>query len=107
MITLKDYTFVRKLYKNILRMISEIFLTESQISELRFALRGHKAMEVLVKRCDEKNISSRATTYKALDPDQYNGDSVLHRTITNEAVNLLKDTYQVTFPWAEIETAAA
>lgn len=106
-LSLQDYTFVRKLYKNILSMISEIPLTGQQIDDLRIALRGRKAMEMLATRCYEKRICSRATTFKALNPVRYDSNSAIHRLAVNEAVIFLREEFKVTFPWAELEPAEA
>lgn len=88
-------------------MVSEIPLTGQQIDDLRIALRGRKAMEMLVARCYEKQICSRATTFKALNPVHYDSSSAIHRLAVNEAVTFLRDQFNVTFPWAELEPAEA
>lgn len=83
-------------------MVTDIFLSQEQIKQLRFNLRGHGAMEILVRRCDDKNICSRRTTFDALTHTRYDGENALHRLAANEAVLLLKENYGVTFPWAEM-----
>lgn len=98
----KHYTFVRKIHKSILSM-TEITLTEDQIKSLRFYLKGHGAMQQLVRLCDEKNICSRGVTYDAVRYSTYDGENPLHRLVVNEALNLLKEKYSVTFQWAEIQ----
>lgn len=59
-------------------------------------------MEKLVKRCDEKNICSRTTTFDAVTAERYDGENPLHRLTVNEAVKLLREEYGVSFAWAEI-----
>lgn len=88
-------------------MVIDIFLSQEQIKELRFFIKGHGAMQRLVKRCDEKNICSRRTTFDAVTADTYDGENPLHRLAVNEAVKLLKEEYEVTFPWAEIQPETA
>lgn len=88
-------------------MITDIFLSEEQIKEVRFNLRGHKAMEKLVRRCDERNICSRSTTIDAVTSERYDGENPLHRLAVNEAVKMLKEEYGVLFEWAEIPTIEA
>ena len=83
-------------------MITDIFLTVYQIQDLRFHLKGYSAMEALVKRCSEKNICGRRTTFVAMTAATYNGENPLHRLVANEAVKMLKEHYGVTFPWAEL-----
>lgn len=82
-------------------MVTDIFLSEQQIKEVRFNIRGYAAMEKLVRRCEEKSICSRRTTYDAVTFDKYDGENPLHRLAVNEAVEMLK-SFGVTFPWAEI-----
>lgn len=84
-------------------MVVDIFLTQDQIKELRFFIKGHGAMQRLVKRCNEKNICSRRTTFDAVTAETYDGENALHRLAVNEAVKMLKDEHNVHFPWAEIE----
>lgn len=81
--------------------LTDIFLSTAQITELRIQVYGRKLMNKLVEVCDEKNISSRATTYNAMNPEKYDGESPIHRLVTNEAVILLQE-YNVNLPWAEI-----
>lgn len=86
-------------------MVTDIFLSQEQIRQLRFNLRGWEgAMERLVKRCDEKNICSRSTTFDAVTAKRYDGENPLHRLAVNEAVKMLKEEYNTTFHWAEVET---
>lgn len=94
------YTFVRKLHKS---MITEIFLTKDQVEEINFNLVGRKVKELLVQQCVMKRICGRSTAYNALDGEEYDGENALHRLVANEAVVFLKKTFDVTFPWAEIE----
>ena len=82
-------------------MLTEITLTESQIKQVRFYLKGHGAMQALVNRCTDKDICSRRVTYDAVRYSTYDSENPLHRLAVNEAVNLLKE-YGVTFDWAEI-----
>lgn len=95
-----DYTFVRKLRKS---MISEIFLTKEQIEEISIHIVGRKLKEKIVKVCEGKSICSRSTVFSALDPEKYDGGNAIHRLVANEAVKYLKEMFDVTFPWAEIE----
>lgn len=88
-------------------MVTDISLSPQQINELRFNLKGHSAMEAYVKRCKERNICSRTTARDAVTSDKYDAENPLHRLAVDQAVKMLKDEYQTTFPWAEIETAAA
>ena len=94
----QDYTFVGKLDKN---MITEIFLSKEQLEELSVQIVGRKQKELLVQRCIAKSICSRPTAYTALDAEKYDGENAIHRLVANEAVLLLKENFDVTFPWAE------
>lgn len=99
------HTFVRKLHKSI-PMVTEVFLTGDQIQDLRVQIRGRGIMEKLVERCKEKSICSRSTTFAAVTANTYDGENALHRLVTNEAVKMLKEQYNVTFPWAELQPTA-
>ena len=90
-------------YTKVKNMVVDIFLSQDQIKELRFFIKGHGAMQRLVKRCDEKNICSRRTTFDAVTAATYDGENPLHRLAVNEAVKMLKEDYSVNFPWAEVQ----
>ena len=94
-------------YTKVYFMLTEITLTESQIKEVRFYLKGHGAMQRLVNRCTEKSICSRGVTYDAVRYSTYDPGNPLHRLAVNEAVLLLKEMFNVTFPWAEIQPEPA
>lgn len=84
-------------------MLTEITLTEEQIKQVRFFLKGHGAMQQLVNRCTDKDICSRSVTYDAVRYSTYDAENPLHRLAVNEAVALLRETYGVTFAWAEMQ----
>jgi hypothetical protein len=96
------YTFVQNLDKGT-TMVTEIFLTREQLEELIIQVLGRKSKEMIVGRCIDKGICKRATAYKALDVARYEGENYTHRSVTNEAVEFLKERFGVTFPWAKIE----
>lgn len=82
-------------------MITEIFLSTEQLEELSLHIVGRKQKEEIVRRCLQKAICSRSTVYTALNPEKYDGENAVHRLIANEAVDLLKEAFGVTFEWAE------
>lgn len=84
-------------------MITEVFLTKDQVEEINFNLVGRKVKELLIKQCVLKSICGRSTAYNALDSEKYDGGNASHRLVANEAVVFLKKTFDVSFPWAEIE----
>jgi len=84
-------------------MITDIFLSTDQIADLRFHIRGFRgAMNNLIDRCERKDIAARSITFAAVTPEDYDGQNVRHRAVTNEAVKMLREEYGKTFPWAEV-----
>jgi len=83
-------------------MIYRTQLTKEQIKEVSDALLVHKLKEKTVDLCLKESIGSRDSTFKALNPDRYNGKNVIHRNVLDAAVRLLK-LHNVHFEWAKFE----
>lgn len=81
--------------------MTDIFLSQNQIEELAFSIRGHKAKSEIIEICELKHICGRTTVFTALDPDTYDGMRATHRMVVNEAINFLREKYNHSFEWAE------
>lgn len=79
-------------------MIYRTKLDKWQVKEVKEALLSKKAMEEAALMCVEEDICVRDTAYKALNPDKYDGTSVVHRNVLDAAVRLL-ELYNVQFSW--------
>lgn len=65
-------------------------MNQDEIFTIRKELRGLKAVEAVIRICDEESISSRKTTYDALTPEKFNIVNTLHRIIIRRAVRYLQ-----------------
>jgi len=65
-------------------------MNQDEIFTIRKELRGLKAVETVVRICDDESISSRKTTYDALTPEKFNIENGLHRLIIRRTVIFLQ-----------------
>lgn len=79
-------------------MIYRTFLEKRQVQDVSDAILSKKLKETCVDLCDTERICARNMVYQALNPEKYDGTSVIHRCVLDAAVRLLKK-YGVYFNW--------
>lgn len=82
-------------------MIYRSILEKNQVQQVADALLAKKLKEKAAEMCEQEHICARNMTYRALNPDKYDGTNVIHRNVLDAAVRLL-NIHGVNFSWESL-----
>lgn len=60
------------------------------LTNIQKEMRGLKLMAAFSSICEAEQIASRATVYKAVDPETFDGKSLKHRAVIRRAIKFLQ-----------------